>query len=46
MRIGGSAPVVKRLGREAVLSPPYSAEVKMRGALLSLPLLNHGMVFI
>lgn len=46
MRNGGSSQEVKRLGREAVLLPSYSADVQMRGALPSLPLLNHGLVLI
>jgi len=46
MPTGGSSQVVKRLGREAVLLPSYSAHVQLRGALPSLPLLNHGLMLI
>jgi hypothetical protein len=34
---GASFPGVKRPGREADLSPPSSAEVKMRGAIPPFP---------
>jgi len=46
MRIGVSSQGVKRLGREAVLLPSYSADVQTRGALPSLPLMNLGLVLI
>jgi len=44
MGTGGSYPGVKRLGCEADHSPPFSAKVKMRGAVSPLPLSLHGIM--
>jgi hypothetical protein len=43
---GAASPEVKRQGCEADHSPPSSAEVKNGGAIPSLPIYLHGVLFI